>query len=136
MDLKKYITDYFANIDKRDFKALEASLAPGHALHNPMSPEPADLEGHIGMMKMMTGALDGKHILDVVFSDGHEWVCARGRWTGRHVGEFNGVPATGNKVEFSWINIQHVVNGKITEEYLEMNPAAIMQQIAPAPVSA
>jgi predicted ester cyclase len=84
------------------------------------------------MIQMMTASFDGKHLIDHVVAEG-EWVTARGRWTGKHTGEFNGIAATGKPVEFSWIDMMHVVNGKVVEEYFEMNPMAIMQQIGAVP---
>jgi predicted ester cyclase len=45
------------------------------------------------------------------------------------VGEFNGVPATGKPVEFYFVDLFNIVNGKVTNEHLEMNPMTIMQQI-------
>jgi predicted ester cyclase len=73
------------------------------------------------MIKMMTTSFtDNKHHLDVIISEG-DWVTARGHVTCKHTGDFN--------VEFSWIDLMHVVNGKIKEEYFEMNPMSIMQQI-------
>ena len=135
-DLKKHVTDWFAALDRKDFKALESKLDPKHKFTNTMTPQPADLQGHLDLMKMMVNAWTGKHTLDVVVTDGHEWVCVRGRWSGKHTGEFNGIPATNKDVEFSWIDMQRVVNGRIVEEYMELNPAAIMQQIGAAPVNA
>ena len=136
MDLKKHIIDYFASIDRKDFKGLEAKLDAKHSFANAITPAPVGVQEHIGMIQNLTGALTGGHTLDVVMTDGHEWVCARGRYKGKHTGEFMGVPATGKSVEFSWIDLQRVVNGKIVEEFLELNPASIMQQIGATPVNA
>ena len=136
MDLKKHITDWFAAMDAHDYAKIATLLEPKHKFTNTMTPEPIGAEEHVGMIKMMHAAWTGKHILDVVVNDGHEWVCVRGRWSGKHTGEFNGVPATGKNVEFSWIDMQRVVNGKIVDEYMELNPMSIMQQIGAAPVNA
>lgn len=129
---KDFITTWFAHIDAKNFDGLKDMMDKKHQFANPMTPAPVGSEQHLGMMQMMTSSFDGKHLLDVVLSDG-EWVTARGRWTGTHIGEFNGIPATGNKVEFSWIDMMHIVNGKVVEEYFEMNPMAIMQQVGAVP---
>lgn len=132
MTLKEFSKTWFAYLDAGNFDALKNMVADNHRFHNPMSTEPADGATHLGMMQMMTGGLKGEHIIDVCFSEG-EWVCTKGRFTGKHAGDFNGIPATGNEVSFSWIDVMHVVNGKVEEEYLEMNPMAIMQQIGAVP---
>ncbi len=46
-----------------------------------------------------------------------------------HGGEFMGVPATGNPVTFSGINIMRVAEGKIAEHWVNYDALGIMQQI-------
>lgn len=121
---------YFGAIDKKDFAALRGLLAEGHEFHNPMMPKPATADEHIGMVQMMTGALTGEHVLDLLVDDG-DHIAIRGRWKGKHTGDFNGIPATGMPVEFTWTDIMEIRNGKIAHEALEMNPMAIMSQIGP-----
>ena len=127
---KEFIKTWFANIDANRFDDLEKMLDSSHKFVNPMTPGPADKQQHLDMIRMMTSSFSkNKHHLDVVLSDG-EWVAARGRVTCTHTGDFNGVPPTSRTIEFSWIDVMHVVNGKLKEEYFEMNPMAIMQQIS------
>lgn len=132
MTPKEFIKAWFANIDAKKFNELQNMMGSKHKFANPMTPAPISGDQHLGMIQMMTSSLDGEHILDVVISEG-DWVTARGRWTGTHMGEFNGIPATGKHVEFTWIDMMHVENGKVSEEYFEMNPMALMQQIGGTP---
>ncbi len=46
-----------------------------------------------------------------------------------HTEEFQGIPATGNKVEISWIIIFHVKDGKIVEAWEEVDMLGFMQQL-------
>ncbi len=128
MNNKDFIKTWFANIDAAKFENLKNMMSNSHSFNNPMTPAPANGDTHLSMMQMMTGAFSGGHILDVVMAEG-EWVTARGRWAGKHTGEFNGIGATGKTVEFSWMDMMQVVDGKVEIEYFEMNPMAIMQQI-------
>jgi predicted ester cyclase len=128
MTNKEIAKSWFAAIDKKDFNAVKAMMHSGHEFHNPMMPQPANAEGHIGMMQMMTGALSGGHILDLVLEDDNH-VVVRGKWSGKHTGEFNGVPATGKSVEFTFTDVFEIIDGKVRKEALEMNPMAIMAQI-------
>lgn len=107
-------------------------MAENHQFHNPMTPTPIGIEEHIGMMHQMTSAFDGEHKIDVAVAEG-EWIAVHGRWVGRHTGEFNGVPATGNEIEFTWNDFFHVVDGKVSAEHFEMNPMSIMAQIGAVP---
>jgi len=48
---------------------------------------------------------------------------------GTHTGDVEGIPATGNKIEMSGIEIIRVENGKITESWEELNLLRFMQQL-------
>jgi predicted ester cyclase len=129
MTPKDFIRTWFANIDADRYQELERMMDSDHQFNNPMTPAPANKEQHLGMIKMMSSTFTGnKHHLDAIVGEG-EWVTARGRVSCNHSGEFNGVPATNKRIEFSWIDVMHVVDGKVKEEYFEMNPMSIMQQI-------
>lgn len=127
-----FVKTWFSNIDNKQFDANKALMAPNHQFHNPMMPVPADAEGHLGMMQMMTSAFEGTHNIDFCVVDGNR-VAVRGFWEGKHTGEFEGIPATGNSVRFSFADFFQIENGQLTNEYLEMNPMAIMQQIGAVP---
>lgn len=134
MTNKEIAKAWFAAIDANDFDTVKKLMADNHTFHNPMTPAPVGIPEHLGMMEMMTSAFEGNHHLDLVLSDG-EYATVRGTWKGKHVGEFNGVPATGNPVQFTFMDIFRVENGKVTDEYFEMNPMAIMSQIGAVPAN-
>ena len=53
------------------------------------------------------------------------------RWIaeGTNIGSFLGLPPTGKKVQFFGVNILHIVNGKVVEEWLYFNQASLLQQL-------
>ena len=59
------------------------------------------------------------------------------RWTstGTHQGEFGGIPATGKQVRLTALNIHRVVNGQVTEGWLQWDALGMMHQLGviPAP---
>jgi predicted ester cyclase len=132
MTSKDFITTWFAHIDSKNFDGLKNLMDKDHQFNNPMAPAPLNNEQHLGMIQMMTASFEGNHLVDKIVTEG-EWVTARGRWTGKHTGEFNGTPSTGKQVTFSWLDMMHIVNGKVVEEYFEMNPMSIMTQIGAVP---
>jgi len=131
MTNKEIVKAWFSNIDNGHFEGLKSQMAPNHTFQNSMSPATANVEEHLGLIKMMTGALTGTHSLEQVISDG-EWVAVAGSWSGKHTGDFNGVPASGKPVHFTWIDVLHIVNGKVADERMELNPMSIMTQISPS----
>jgi steroid delta-isomerase-like uncharacterized protein len=135
MTNKEIAKAWFAAIDSKDFNTVKNLMDSKHKFRNPMTPAPVGIDEHIGMMQMMTSAFEGKHTLNVAFgNDDH--VAVSGKWTGKHTGEFNGIPATGKPVEFYFVDLFQIVNGKVVNEHFEMNPSAILQQIGAIPVNA
>lgn len=53
------------------------------------------------------------------------------RWTARgtHQGEAMGLPPTGNEVSWTGVNIIRVVNGKLAEDWEELDLLGLMQQL-------
>src|SRR5688572_10969715 len=135
MTNKELATAWFAAIDAKNFNAVKNLMDKNHKFNNPMTPAPVGIDEHIGMMQMMTSSFDGGHTIDLVV-DGGTHVAVRGTYSGKHVADFNGVPSTGKQVTFSWIDIFEVKNGKVANEYFEMNPMSIMMQIGAMPVNA
>lgn len=128
MKSKDIVRQWFANIDNGDFEGIRKMMSNEHRFQNPMTPAPIGPDEHIGMMQMMTGAFAGEHHFDRIVHEG-EWVAACGRWKGKHTGEFQGVPATGKAVEFTWADFFEIVDGQVRKEYFEMNPMTMMAQI-------
>lgn len=128
MNGKEFVKAWFGHIDNQRFDELKSLMAPNHQFHNPMTPGPIGVDEHLGMMQMMTSAFDGAHHLDLIVEE-NGWVAVSGSWSGKHSGEFNGVAATGNDVQFTWADFFKIENGHVTEERFEMNPMSIMAQI-------
>ena len=61
-------------------------------------------------------------------SEGDE-VVARVRFSGRHTGEFFGIPPTGTRVEFSGMVWFRIAEGKIVEHWGEFDALALMRQL-------
>jgi predicted ester cyclase len=57
------------------------------------------------------------------------------RWStvGTHEGEFMGIPATGNKVTVTGIDISRLEDGKVVEHWTEMDVMGMMQQLGAVP---
>ena len=52
---------------------------------------------------------------------------------GTHKGEFQGIPPTGKQVTLSGINIQHIVDGKIVENWVSLDALGMLQQLGVLP---
>ncbi len=52
---------------------------------------------------------------------------------GTHLGEFEGVAPTGKRIEFVGASIDRVVEGKIVENWIEVDMLGVMQQLGAVP---
>ncbi len=64
---------------------------------------------------------------DIVVED--DKVVARFNWTGTHIGEFLGVPATNKKVSWAGTDWWRIENGKLAEHWDNVEWASLMQQL-------
>jgi predicted ester cyclase len=57
------------------------------------------------------------------------------RWSSRatHLGEYVGVPPTGNEVEFTGISVYRIEGGRIAESWTEEDELGLMRQIGAVP---
>ena len=75
---------------------------------------------------------DVKANIDDLLAD-DEKVIERTTASATHKGEFNGVPASGRKVNWTEVHIYRFENGKIAEQWSEIDFLAIMMQIGAIP---
>ncbi len=128
MTNEQFVQQWFKNIDNHNYEANRALMHEEHEFHNPMTPEAIGPDEHAGMMQMMSSSFSGEHVITLTVSEGNH-VAVRGYWEGSHTGEFEGIPATGKKVKFTWADFFQIVDGKVKKEAFEMNPASILDQI-------
>ena len=128
MTPKEFAQKWFKTMDAGNYVGLKALLAEHHQFRNPASEQPLSKEEHIGMIQQMMGALTGNHQIEQMISEG-DWILIRGRWKGKHTGAYNGIPASGHDVDFTFMDVMHVVNDKLVEEHMEWNAMRLQSQI-------
>jgi predicted ester cyclase len=81
---------------------------------------------------LMSGFPDGQYtILDMV-AEGDKVVRFM-QGEGTHTGEFMGIPATGKRVSYLFIDIDRIVDGKIVEHWGVSDNLGMMQQLGMIP---
>ncbi|TET69638.1 MAG: ester cyclase [Candidatus Aminicenantes bacterium] len=115
---------------KGDFEAFKELLAPDYAYYLPSgSTKPRSREEVIEIGKMLHNAFpDITFSIEELIAEGDR-VIVRFIVTGTHEGEFQGIPATGNKYEHSGISISRIENGKVVEQRKEIDELGLMQQL-------
>ena len=127
---KALVKRMFEAWEKGDFEAYKEVVAPEFVWYNPSkSTKPMSREETIEFGKMMQNAFP-----DVTFSIEEliaveDRVISRFIFRGSHEGEFQGIPATRNKIEISGILMTRIENGKIVEDREEFEALGFMQQL-------
>lgn len=94
---------------------------------------PMDREGLKGFVRLVHSAgSDWEVDLEHVLVDGDQ-VAWRWRMRGRHTGEFMGVPASGNELEITGNDIAVMRDGRIAEQWGEMDMLDLMTQMGAGP---
>ena len=136
-ETKALVRRYFAIVDGGDVTALEAVLAPDFRLHMAGMPAALDRAAASGMLAGLLAGLPGvRHELRELVAEGDR-VAVRLDAVGTHGGEFLGVPASGRPVTIAAMNLFRVHDGRIAEQWVQMDALGALQQIGamPAPQS-
>ena len=90
-------------------------------------------EGFKQVIGMFRNAFPDMHItLEDIITEGDK-IATRGYWTGTHKGDFMGIPATGKSVKVPYIDIWNAENGKLKENWVQMDMISCMQQLGVMP---
>lgn len=127
--IRRFYDDVFT-VGKMNITAMEQHLAADFVGHD----LPPDLNGREGFKKFV-GMLAAS-FSDTTQIEAHEVIGNNDkivvRWssTGRHTGEFMGIPATGQRITLKGIDIFRLAEGKIADLWQEMDMLGILQQIS------
>lgn len=100
----------------------------GHMPDGDLDPE--GLKQYIGVWRAGFSDLECEAYDLVEEGDRIAW---RVRASGTHSGEFMGIPATGNRVDFDSMNHARVEDGRLREHWVVMDMVTVMQQLGVLP---
>jgi predicted ester cyclase len=122
-------------INQQNFALFEENLAPNYVNHNMPAPEP----GPTGLIMVVKGFFsafpDFQVTVEDIVAEG-DLVSTRGYFTGTHQGEFQGIPATGKAIKAGYIDIWRGENGKLVENWVQLDIMALLQQLGAIPAPA
>lgn len=126
---KELVLKFYEEIDKQNFDAAIAMLAPDAKIYASGSFEPAKLEDLKPMfLAWYTAFPDYAHKIEDVVAKGDK-VVLRITYTGTHEGEFFGAPPTGNSFKYLGIHMITVKEGKLVEGWILEDMLYLMQQL-------
>jgi steroid delta-isomerase-like uncharacterized protein len=118
-------------INRRDFDALDALVAPNVIRHSAATPgvEVRNLEEFKEYLKQdLTAVPDAKQTIDRIFGCG-SMVAVRAIYRGTQTGPMGPLPPSGREVELPFIGLLRVENGKITEMWVEWDNLTALTQL-------
>ncbi len=119
-------------INSGDEAALDELLADDYVNHDMPAPAPG-AEGFKQVVGLFRAAFPDMQVtIEDEFADG-DLAGTRGRFTGTHKGDFMGVPASGQPINVKYIDLWRVRDGKLAENWVQMDMIGLMQQIGAMP---
>ena len=94
------------------------------------APGPEGFKQVIGMFQ--AGFPDMHVTIEEVLAEGDK-ISTRGYFTGTHRGEFMGIPPTGKPIRVNYIDLWRVQDGKLVENWVQMDQLGMMQQLGVIP---
>jgi len=120
----------FEGLNEKNADIYKELYAPDYAWYFPSNnPKPLSREEEHGFVKILWDAFPDINwsIEELIAKD--DRIIARFIARGTHKGEFQGIPATGNKIESSGSWIARIENGKLVEVREDADLLGMMQQL-------
>ena len=112
--------------------AGEANVrGPAYIAYAPASLEPAPLDSE-AWTRFLAGFVEGFPDLQLTVEDAvaeGDLVAQRIHFAGTHTGEFQGLPPTHRKVEFSGLELNRFVDGLVAEHWFQLDSLTLLQQL-------
>lgn len=115
-------------VNQGNLRTVDELIAPNYVNYN----FPGIPRGPQGMKQVIslfrTAFPDIKIHPEQVFAEG-DTVIGRGFWEGTHQGAFQGVAPSGVRAKVPYIDIWRVEDGRLAENWVQMDMLGLMQQI-------
>ncbi len=116
-----------------DVGAIDELVAPDFVDHQPFPGAPPTREGLFEALPLFRAAFpDGTFVIEDLFGEGDR-VALRTTFRGTHHGEYAGVPATGQAVEFTAIDILRIAGGRMAEHWGLADDLGLLMQLGVMP---
>jgi steroid delta-isomerase-like uncharacterized protein len=126
---KRLIREFVAAADRQDFEQAITYVSPEMVVHMPGAPAPLDFPTFLGFGQMWHSAFpDEQTTFEQQVAEG-DMVVSRMVSKGTHLGDFQGIPATGKPVEVTGIWIDRLDHGKIVERWGVVDMMNLMAQL-------
>lgn len=132
---KAAVGKFLERVSCGDAGAVDDFVTDGVVYHSLPPGLAAGIEGYRQMMGMfLTAFPDLKLTAEDLVAEGDR-VVARLRGRGTHRGEFMGIPPTGKVADVGAISLMRFENGRVAEEWEQIDMLAMLQQLGAMPAA-
>jgi steroid delta-isomerase-like uncharacterized protein len=126
---KAVVQAVYDAIDAQDYDRLSELTADDFVGHVAGVPEPFDKDAVFEMIRNWYGAFpDYVHVVEAMVAEGDR-VAVRLTYNATHQGEFEGIPATGNRISYAGAHMVTVVDGQVQEMWVLEDMLGLMTQL-------
>ena len=130
---KALIHEFADRINAKDLDGAMTFFGPNHIEHTVMPGMPAGAEAvRMFFSMLLAGFPDVQTTILDTLAEGDK-VVIRASTEGTHTGPFLGIPPTGKRAKWSFIDIHRIADGKIVEHWVETDQMSLMQQLGLIP---
>ena len=130
---KAVIRKFAELINAKNLDAALALFSPDFIDHTPQVGLPSGIEGVRMFFNMQFAAFPDGYVTSLDMIAEGDKVVHRMSGEGTHQGIFLGIPPTGKRVTWSFIEIWRIVDGKLAEHWVEADMMGMMQQLGLIP---
>ena len=117
--------------NERDEAGQAEVLAPDYVAYAPASLEPEPLDSE-AWAHFLAGFVEGFPDLQLTVENSvaeGDLVAQRVHFRGTHTGVFQGLPPTHRKVEFSGLELNRFVDGRVVAHWFQLDSLTLLQQL-------
>lgn len=123
---------YDAVLNRGDVDLLDDLAVAEYIEHDPLPGQATGRQGLKDRVTMIATAFGQTFTLEDVIAEGDRVVV---RWTGsgKHAGEFMGIPPTGRSFTIAGIDIHRIEGGRMAEHWHVVDQLSLLQQLGVIP---
>jgi predicted ester cyclase len=130
---KALVQQLFHSMERDDASAANQIIAANWVNHDPSLPPLQGYEGFKQLVMLFQSAFPGLQLeIEDTLAEGDK-VAARFRLRGTNTGSFQGMPPTGRAIDVTGTGIFRVVDGKVTDNWVNLDALGLMQQLGVVP---
>jgi steroid delta-isomerase-like uncharacterized protein len=130
---KAIVRRWVEAFNEGDLEAVDELLADSYVRYDPNSPEVHGPEGEKQLIAMYRAAFPDLHFtIEDMVAEGDR-VATRMGISATHEGELLGVPPTQRQLSFTAMELYRLAEGKIEEQWVNVDTLGMMQQLGAIP---